>query len=362
MALPLAARRGPRATLLGELDAARRHEGRLLRGADRPGARRRAHLGADRRPRHRPLRRLRSGRARALPERRHRRAEPRRRRRRPRLRRQGARSPTRSRRSSPRARTTRSASTSRWRRPTSSWSASAAASPTATSARRTTRSRTSRSCASLPGMTVLAPGDPADVQRATRAAFATDGPVYLRLGKNGEPNLLPADASFVVGRATMLRDGADVTLASTGAILGEALVAADALAAAGVEATVLHYGTVKPFDAATLVRLPRDRRRRHARGAHDPRRPGQRRGRGAGRVGRRRAAAPAGAARRVRSRRRLARAPARALRPRRPQRGPRDARAAGGRPIQEESDMTVVRPTTAPGACSPPPCARSSPS
>jgi transketolase len=105
----------------------------------------------------------------------------------------------------------------------------------------------------LPGMTVLAPGDPADVRRATRAAFATDGPVYLRLGKNGEPSLLPADASFVVGRATTLRDGADVTLASTGAILGEALIAADALAAAGVEATVLHYGTVKPFDAATLV-------------------------------------------------------------------------------------------------------------
>ena len=106
---------------------------------------------------------------------------------------------------------------------------------------------------SLPNLTVLAPGDPAEVRRATRAAFASDGPVYLRLGKNGERDVLPADASFVVGRAISLREGADVALASTGAILPEALRAADALAARGVEATVLHFGTVKPFDAAALV-------------------------------------------------------------------------------------------------------------
>jgi|tagenome__1003787_1003787.scaffolds.fasta_scaffold20817563_2 transketolase len=105
----------------------------------------------------------------------------------------------------------------------------------------------------LPGMTVLAPGDPSDVRRATRAAFAIDGPVYLRLGKNGERDVLPEDASFVVGRASTLREGADVTLASTGAILPETLAAADLLAADGIDATVLHYGTLKPFDAATLA-------------------------------------------------------------------------------------------------------------
>src|SRR4051794_11473335 len=105
----------------------------------------------------------------------------------------------------------------------------------------------------LPGMTVLAPGDPGDARRATRAALALDGPVYLRLGKNGEPDLLPADAPFAVGRALVVREGADVTLASTGAILAETLAAADALAAAGVEATVLHYGTVKPFDGEALA-------------------------------------------------------------------------------------------------------------
>lgn len=105
----------------------------------------------------------------------------------------------------------------------------------------------------LPNMTVLAPADPAETRRATRAAFAHDGPVYLRLGKNGERDVLPADASFVLGRATHVRDGDDVTLVSTGAILGEVLAAAALLAASGIEATVLHCGTLKPFDAAAVA-------------------------------------------------------------------------------------------------------------
>ncbi len=106
---------------------------------------------------------------------------------------------------------------------------------------------------SLPGMTVLAPGDPGEVRRATRAAAAADGPVYLRLGKNGEPDLLPADAPFQIGRAALLRDGDDVTLATTGTMLAETLDAADRLAAAGVAASVLHFATIKPFDAEALV-------------------------------------------------------------------------------------------------------------
>jgi len=105
----------------------------------------------------------------------------------------------------------------------------------------------------LPGMTVLAPGDPGEALRATRAAFALEGPVYLRLGKNGEKRVLPEGASFAVGRAAVLRAGADVTLASTGAMLPDVLDAAERLVAFGVEAAVLHFGTIKPFDADALA-------------------------------------------------------------------------------------------------------------
>jgi transketolase len=105
----------------------------------------------------------------------------------------------------------------------------------------------------LPGMTVLAPGDPAEAERAAHAAAAHEGPVYLRLGKNGEPALLPADADFRIGRAAELRRGGDVTIASTGTALREATAAADRLAEEGIEATLLHFGTVKPFDGDVLI-------------------------------------------------------------------------------------------------------------
>ncbi len=106
----------------------------------------------------------------------------------------------------------------------------------------------------LPGFTVLAPGDPGETRKAARAALEIEGPVYLRLGKNGERDLLPEDAPFSVGRAQVLRDGGDVTLASTGAILGETLAAADQLATLGIHATVLHFATIKPFDEDAIAR------------------------------------------------------------------------------------------------------------
>jgi transketolase len=105
----------------------------------------------------------------------------------------------------------------------------------------------------LPNMTVLAPCDPLDAERATEAALALDGPAYLRLGKNGEPALLPTGTSFAIGRAIAVRSGADVTIASTGPILAEAIGGADLLAREGIDAAVLHFGTVKPLDAGAVL-------------------------------------------------------------------------------------------------------------
>jgi transketolase len=107
----------------------------------------------------------------------------------------------------------------------------------------------------LPGMTILAPADPAETERAARAALEIDGPVYLRLGKNGEAAVLPDGARFAVGEALVVAEGSDVLLCSTGAILGEAVAARDQLATQGLSATIVHFATVKPFDAATLLEL-----------------------------------------------------------------------------------------------------------
>ena len=105
----------------------------------------------------------------------------------------------------------------------------------------------------LPNMTVLTPGDPGEAYRATLAAAAHDGPVYLRLGKNGEPRELADDAEFAIGRALRLSVGDDVAILSAGAILPEARRAAGLLEARGVSVSLTHFGTVKPLDTQAVA-------------------------------------------------------------------------------------------------------------
>jgi transketolase len=110
----------------------------------------------------------------------------------------------------------------------------------------------------LPNMAILSPCDPWDAGAATAAALALDGPVYLRLGKNGEPDLLPEHTPFQIGRATRVRAGADVTIASAGPILASAIGAAELLERDGIDAGILHFGTVKPLDADAVCQALAD--------------------------------------------------------------------------------------------------------
>ncbi|MBN2446032.1 MAG: transketolase [Phycisphaerae bacterium] len=104
----------------------------------------------------------------------------------------------------------------------------------------------------LPGMTVVAPGDPAETRLVTRAIAAQPGPGYLRLGKAGEPTVHESPPAFEMGRALTVRDGTDVTLISTGGMLKSVCTAADKLAEQGIQARVLSMHTLKPLDAAAV--------------------------------------------------------------------------------------------------------------
>jgi transketolase len=107
----------------------------------------------------------------------------------------------------------------------------------------------------LPHMTVLCPGDPVEVRLALRAALALDGPVYLRLGKKGEPVVHATPPAFTVGRGITLREGADAVIVSTGAMLATAVACAGALGAQGIETGVVSMHTVKPLDTELLEHL-----------------------------------------------------------------------------------------------------------
>lgn len=109
----------------------------------------------------------------------------------------------------------------------------------------------------IPDMTVIVPADSCEMEKAVRAAYEFDGPVYLRVGKLKVPDVTTADTQFEIGKAIRFRKGSDVTLISTGNMLFETLKAAEILAEKGVSAEVLHMHTVKPIDSEAIAESAR---------------------------------------------------------------------------------------------------------
>jgi transketolase len=110
----------------------------------------------------------------------------------------------------------------------------------------------------LPNLTVIAPGDPVETRAATRAIVAHQGPVYLRLGKAGEPVVHSGEIRFQIGKAIRLREGSDVTLISTGGMLWTAARAAEQLAVAGIQTRLLSMHTLKPLDDEAVLAAARE--------------------------------------------------------------------------------------------------------
>ena len=108
----------------------------------------------------------------------------------------------------------------------------------------------------LPEMTVIVPCDANETAKAVRAAAEIDGPVYLRLARLPSP-VFEEDMPFVVGKANVMRDGADVAIFSCGTMLANSLQAAELLAAKGVSAAVINMHTIKPLDEECILRFAR---------------------------------------------------------------------------------------------------------
>ncbi|ADU26275.1 transketolase family protein [Ethanoligenens harbinense] len=111
----------------------------------------------------------------------------------------------------------------------------------------------------IPGMTVISPADAVEARAAVRAAAAYKGPVYLRFGRLPVPVVFnEGDYVFTIGKGYPLREGHDVTLAATGLMVEQALVAADLLAGEGIHARVLDIPTIKPIDDDLLAAAARE--------------------------------------------------------------------------------------------------------
>ena len=108
----------------------------------------------------------------------------------------------------------------------------------------------------IPGMTVICPADANETRKAVFAAAEMEGPVYIRLARLATP-VFEEDYPFEIGKANVLREGADVAVFATGLMVSEALKAADLLAAQGVSAAVINVHTVKPIDSDCVTEWAR---------------------------------------------------------------------------------------------------------
>ena len=108
---------------------------------------------------------------------------------------------------------------------------------------------------SIPGMVVMSPAD--DVE--AKAAYAHQGPVYLRFGRLAVPVLHEEESfRFEIGKGEVLRDGSDVAIIATGLMVAEAVEAAKTLAEAGISARVINICTIKPLDEELVVKAARE--------------------------------------------------------------------------------------------------------
>ena len=112
----------------------------------------------------------------------------------------------------------------------------------------------------IPGMMVVNPCDGPEMRLAVRALLEYDGPAYLRLGRMAVESVTDETPGyeFALGRAAMLRDGTDVTIAATGLMVQRAVAAADMLAGQGVSARVLDVHTIKPLDTEAIIAAARE--------------------------------------------------------------------------------------------------------
>ena len=111
----------------------------------------------------------------------------------------------------------------------------------------------------IPGMVILNPADHYEMIEATKAAYAYDGPVYIRLGRLAIESFNdPENYSFEIGKGITLEEGTDVTVIATGLVVYEALKAVRALREKGLSVRLINMHTIKPIDKDIIIKAAKE--------------------------------------------------------------------------------------------------------
>ena len=112
---------------------------------------------------------------------------------------------------------------------------------------------------SIPGMVVMSPADDVEAKAAVKAAYAHQGPVYLRFGRLAVPVFHDeANFKFEIGKGEVLQEGTDVAILANGLLVNEAIEAGKALKEAGISARVINLCTIKPLDEELVLKAAQD--------------------------------------------------------------------------------------------------------
>ena len=112
---------------------------------------------------------------------------------------------------------------------------------------------------SIPGMVVLCPSDDVEARAAVKAAYAHEGPVYLRFGRLAIPVFHDEETfKFEIGKGEQLTEGNDVAIIATGLMVDEAMKAAAQLKEEGIAARVINICTIKPLDEEIVLKAAKE--------------------------------------------------------------------------------------------------------
>ncbi len=107
---------------------------------------------------------------------------------------------------------------------------------------------------SIPGMVVMSPSDNVEAIAAVKAAYAYEGPCYLRFGRLAVPVFHDEETfKFEIGKGEVMCEGNDVAIIANGLMVNEAVEAAKVLAEEGINARVINMCTIKPLDEALVL-------------------------------------------------------------------------------------------------------------
>ena len=110
----------------------------------------------------------------------------------------------------------------------------------------------------IPGMTVIQPADYIEAKEATKELIKLKGPAYLRLGRGKVPIINNENYNFKVGKGVVLREGRDISIIATGALVHEALLAYEELKKNKISARIINIHTIKPIDKELILKAAKE--------------------------------------------------------------------------------------------------------